>query len=189
MVRFTPSLLALASFAAAVIAGPPRAPVSPVDFKPPAPTAPAEIRDADAMVELELTYPAGIVLDLYVADAVQWDTSGFVPDPEDPTVTAANAWKRWLQRILDGTYDPSRRVYCGLTLPYFSTSLADAEAAAAQVGYEPDTSDPEELCNDLLAELGYSPVLKTGAKLHGELPRPAWRHRHGQFLDPVGSGP
>src|SRR5690606_27152074 len=115
-VRFSCALASLASLALSIAAGPPDPrPLYPLaELEAPAPT---DIRvEPDAMVELELTYPAGIVLDLYVADAVQWDTSGFVPDPDDPTVTAANAWKRWLQRVLDGTYDPSRRYYCGLFL-------------------------------------------------------------------------
>lgn len=82
-----------------------------------------------------MSYPAGIELDVRTAGAANWSTSGFTADAAYPDVTADDLWIRWLRYLLKGELPPGTRVFCGVTLPAFSTDLNLARAAATAAGY------------------------------------------------------
>lgn len=60
-------------------------------------------------------------------------------------------WDWWYEWWVERRLPPwSDRLICGVTLPAFSTDVDVAMAAAADVGLEPISSDPEEICYEIL---------------------------------------
>ncbi len=101
------------------------------------------------------TYPAGTELNLRVAEAVDWPTTGFVADPEYPTVTVDNLWSKWLYFYMHNGL-PNDTRFGGVDLPDFSHDLGLAEEAADLAGYEPpfEADDPAGLCNAIVVYAG-----------------------------------
>lgn len=100
-------------------------------------------------------FPAGVGLDLRTAGAADWSTSGFVADANYPDVTADNLWQKWFWYIFKGQLAPGTRVFCGVTLPAFSTdvNLARAAAQAAGASYL-STDSAAAVCNKTLDHVG-----------------------------------
>lgn len=97
-------------------------------------------------------YSAGTELDIRTCLACGWSTSGFTADTVHPGASAANLWRDWLRYMLDGTFDPSHRVYCGITLPHVSTNLSLARIAAEMAGYAYGENESAiDICNAVVA--------------------------------------
>lgn len=115
---------------------------------------PMPLNPDPVVARLNLSLPAGTELNLRVAIATGWPTTGFVADPNYPDVTADNLWSRWLYFYLYGNL-PNETRFCGVDLPDFSGDMELALDAALLAEYFPPTeTDAVDLCNAILLYVG-----------------------------------
>lgn len=108
-----------------------------------------------------MSLSAGLELDLMVGVCLNPDVSGdyngaLAPNVADdpPTIHVGghpHYWRMLYEWYMWQTVRPGHRVYCGVTIPEWSTDLelARAAASALEVNWSED-DDAEEICNAIV---------------------------------------